>query len=137
MPIGANVSPKIGNANVAGKMSRCAFSALVRNSSFSALMVTITKMSGTDSIVEAIATWTNELGEPLEVVSDSAEGVVKKTYTIYPGRSLSVTYVSKKNASVSQVNTGGFSGKFEVDIAYRDSNGTMRSIGILRKDVQV
>jgi hypothetical protein len=137
MPIGANVSPKIGNNMVSGKMSRCAFSALVRNSSFSALMVTVTGMSGTDSIVEAIAAWTNEPGEPQETVSDSAGGVVGKTYTIYPGRSLSVTYVSEKNAQVSQVSTGGFSGKFAVAIAYRSPDGTTRSIGVLRKDVQV
>lgn len=137
MPIGANVSPKIGNNKVSGKMSRCAFSALVRNSSFSALTVTVTGMSGTDSIVEAIATWTNEPGEPQEVISDSAGGVVGKKYTIYPGRSLSITYVSEKNAKVSQVITGGFSGKFAVDIAYRAPDGTTRSIGSLRKDVQV
>lgn len=137
MPIGANVSPKIGNKKVSGKMSRCAFSALVRNSSFSVLMVTVTGMSGTDSIVEAIATWTNEPGEPQEVVSDSAGGVVGNTYTIYPGRSLSITYVSEKNANVSQVVTGGFSGKFAVAIAYMAPDGTARSIGSLRKDVQV
>lgn len=63
--------------------------------------------------------------------------MVGKTYTIYPGRSLSITYVSEKNANVSRVSTGGFSGKFAVSIAYRAPDGTTRTIGSLRKDVQV
>lgn len=137
MPIGAKVSPSINNSNVKGKMSRCAFTAFVRNSSYSAIMVKVVTLSGTDSVVEATASWASEPGDPLEQTSDSASGVLGQTYTIYPGRSLAVTYISEKNAQVSRVSTGGFSGKFAVDLSYSAPGGLMRPLGRLRKDVQV
>lgn len=129
MPIGSKVSPNISNKDVTGNMSRCAFTAIVRNSSYFAVTASIVTMSGSDSVVEATAAWSNETGDPLSNTGDSALG---GSYTIYPGRSLTVTFVTEKDAKVSKVSTGGFTGKFAVDLS-----SSFGSLGRLRKDVSV
>lgn len=130
MPIGAKVSPNLSGSKVTGNMSRCAFTAIVRNSSYFPVTASISTMSGTDSVVEATAVWSGESGDPLSNTKDSA--LTGSSFTIYPGRSLSVTFISEKSKMTSQVSTGGFAGKFAVDLSY-----SAGSLGRLRKDVSV
>lgn len=136
MPIGSKVSPNLKTANVTGNMSRCSFTAMVRNSSFFPVNVRIATMFGSDSVVEATAAWSTESGDPRSKTSDSAAGIMGADYVIQPGRSLSVTFISEKGQMVSKVSTGGFSGKFAVDVSY-SSGGSSRSLGRLRKDISV
>ena len=41
MPVGANLSPKLSETKVKGKMGRCAFTAILRNSSYSVITATV------------------------------------------------------------------------------------------------
>ena len=137
MPIGKNLSPKISNAYVMGNMSRCAFTAIVRNSSYFEVLATITSMSGTDSIVEASASWSDETGAPISVTGDSSSKVSGRSFSIFPGRSLVVTYVSIKNNKVNSVITGGFRSSIYVDLSYRNADGGISYLGRISKAVAV
>ena len=132
MPAGSNLGPKLSGTGVSGKMNRCAFTAVVRNASFYYVNATIGTMSGTDSIVEASATWSSEDGSPKTTSSNSAGGISGSTFTIYPGRSLVVTFVSVKNSMVGSVVTGGYTGSISVGLS-----GPNGSIGNLSKTVSV
>lgn len=135
MPIGGNLSPKIKNTRVSGRMSRCAFTAVVRNASYFEILATVGSMSGTDSIVESSASWSLEDGTPQSSVSDSS--LSGRTFSIFPGRSLVLTFVSMKSERVSSVLTGGFSGSVSVNMSYRDANGTVKRLGTISRTVEV
>ena len=137
VPIGRNLSPKISNSAVSGQMSRCAFSATVTNNSCFAIVVKVAALSGTDTIAEASASWSDEDGAPLTQSGDSASSVVGRQFAIYPGRSLAITFVSKKKARVSTVSTGGFKGEILVDLSYANQDGEMVDLGSLSKSVEV
>lgn len=136
MPIGGKISPKIKSPNVTGKMSRCAFTAIICNSSFFDVVAAINSISGSDSIIEASAAWSDANGDPLSKSGDSASSV-RGSYVIYPGRSLVVTFVSVKNGKTGSVTTGGYSGSISVGFSYKTKNGSTRSLGTLQKRVSV
>ena len=135
MPVGRNLSPKIGNQMVKGKMSRCAYTVVVRNSSFFEIIAKPTRLSGTNKIVESSASWSDEQGHPLSKTGDSALAVVDVAFSIYPGRSLVITYISSKSEKVSSVVTGGFSGSAFVDLSYRKPDGSIAYLGRISKSV--
>lgn len=136
MPVGGNLSPKLSGSNVKGKMDRCAFTAVVRNASFAEIDVKVNAMSGTDSIIEASASWSSEDGTPKSKTGDSSGAIVGSTFTLYQGRSLVITFVSVKNGMVTSVGTGGFTGSMSVGLSYRQ-NGKSGSLGTLKKTVSV
>ena len=137
MPIGKNVSPDISNSGVTGKMSRCAFTAILRNSSYFEILARITSMSGTNSVVEASVSWSSESGAPMSVTRDSSSGIVGRTFSVFPGRSLVVTYISTKGDKVNSVVTGGFRGSIYVDLSYRNSDGAVAYLGRISRIAEV
>ena len=110
MPIGKNVSPNLVGNDVIGKMSRCVFTATLRNNSYFTVNARVNSMSGTNVIVEASASWSDASGNPKSKTGDNAGSISGSSYSIYPGRSLVVTFVSVKNMMVGKVKTGGFTG---------------------------
>lgn len=136
MPIGEKLSPKIRNTRVKGKMSRCAFTAIICNSSFFTVNASLNSLTGTDSIVEVVASWSDIVGNPLSTVGNSVTSVLGK-YTIYPGRSLVVNFISVKNDMSGSVSTGGYSGTISVGLSYIANDGSTRSLGSLQKTVSV
>lgn len=135
MPIGKNVSPNLSADTVVGRMSRCAYTAVIRNSSYFEVLARIDSLAGTDSVVESSATWSDDEGKPLSITGDSAAGLVGRTFSIYPGRSLVVTYISRKDAKVKSVVTGGFRGSARVVLSYRDKEGNVLNLGSVSKTI--
>lgn len=134
MPIGRNVSPKLKSGNVKGMMARCAYTVVVRNSSFKCMRIRFSSISGTNSIVESSAAWSDKNGNPLSVTGDSEAEVVGRQFLLYPGRSLVLTYISRKAIKMSSVSTGGFEGKVSASVAY-EWGSTFVSLGSISKSV--
>ena len=132
MPVGSNLGVKLGQTNVKGNMGRCAFTAIVRNSSFSSLSATIYALSGTDEIIEVSASWSDAAGNPESKTSDSTIGIIGQTFTLHPGRSLIVTFIAMRKELVGSVKTGGYSGTISVGLS--SASG---SLGIVKKSVEV
>ena len=136
MPMGKNVGSR-PSGGIAGRMNRCAFSAVVRNSSYATLSATIYSMSGTDEIVEASASWTDESGASKTMPKDSAMAIMGNEFAIPPGKSLAVTFVSVKKRMAGSVSTGGYTGSMSVGLSYASSSGEAKSLGTLSKTVEV
>lgn len=137
MPVGANLSPKLADTKVKGKMGRCAFTAILRNSSYSVINATVYSLAGSDTVVEASASWSDADGIPRSKTGNAAIDIVGKTFSIMPGMSLVVTFVSVKNEMVGAASTGGYKGSISVGISYSTDNGHFGSLGIMRKSVEV
>ena len=137
MPVGANLSPKLAETKVKGKMGRCAFTAILRNSSYSVISATVYSLSGSDTVVEASASWSDADGTPKSKTGNAASDIVGQTFTIMPGMSLVVTFVSVKNEMVGAASTGGYKGSISVGLSYSTENGPSGSLGIMRKSVEV
>ena len=137
MPVGANLSPKLSETKVKGKMGRCAFTATLRNSSYSTIFATVYSLAGSDTIVEASASWADEDGTPKSKSGNAASDIVGQTFTVMPGMSLVVTFVSVKNEMVGAAATGGYTGSISVGLSYSTENGPSGSLGIMRKTVEV
>lgn len=135
MPIGRNVSPKIKSGKVEGKMSRCAYTVVIRNSSFRSIRIVFSSISGTDSVVESSAAWSDKDGDPLSLTGDSGSEIVGRHFVLYPGRSLVLTYISCKAMKMSSVSTGGFEGKVSASVAY-EWEGAFVSLGSISKSVE-
>ena len=137
MPVGANLSPKLAETKVKGKMGRCAFTAILRNSSYSVINATVYSLSGSDTVVEASASWSDADGTPKSKTGNAASDIVGQTFSIMPGMSLVVTFVSVKNEMVGAASTGGYKGSISVGLSYSTENGPSGSLGIMRKSVEV
>lgn len=137
MPIGKNLSPKLSNTSVRGKMARCAFTAMLKNSSYANIYATVLELSGTDSVVEASASWSDEDGSPKSKTGNSAGSIIGSSFTVYPGRSLAVTFISKKSGMVKSVSTGGYSGAISFVLSYSAQEGVSGGLGVLRRSVEV
>lgn len=137
MPVGANLSPKLSETKVKGKMGRCAFTAILRNSSYSVISATVISISGSDSVVEASASWTDENGAPRSKTVNSSSDMVNQKFSVMPGMSLVVTFVSVKDEMVGSASTGGYKGSISVGVSYSTEGGPSGSLGILRKSVEV
>ena len=137
MPVGANLSPKLAETGVKGRMGRCAFTATMRNSSYSVITATVYSLSGSDVVEEVSASWSDENGVPKSKSGNSASDIVGKSFTVMPGMSLVITFVSVKNDMVEEASTGGYSGSISVGLSYSSEGGNSGSLGILRKTVEV
>ena len=137
MPVGANLSPKLSETKVKGKMGRCAFTAILRNSSYSVITATVYSLTGSDSVVEASASWSDEEGVPKSKSGNSASDIIGQSFTVMPGMSLVVAFVSVKNDMVGAASTGGYVGSISVGLSYSTEGGPSGSLGILRKTVEV
>lgn len=137
MPVGANLSPKLAETKVKGKMGRCAFTAILRNSSYSVISATVYSLAGSDTVVEASASWSDADGTPRSKTGNAASDIVGQTFSIMPGMSLVVTFVSVKNEMVGAASTGGYRGSISVGLSYSTENGPSGSLGIMRKSVEV
>lgn len=137
MPVGANLSPKLAETKVKGKMGRCAFTAILRNSSYSVISATVYSLAGSDTVVEASASWSDADGTPKSKTGNAASDIVGQTFSIMPGMSLVVTFVSVKNEMVGAASTGGYKGSISVGLSYSTENGPSGSLGIMRKSVEV
>lgn len=137
MPVGANLSPKLAETKVKGKMGRCAFTAILRNSSYSVINATVYSLAGSDTVVEASASWSDADGTPRSKTGNAATDIVGQTFSIMPGMSLVVTFVSVKNEMVGAASTGGYKGSISVGLSYSTENGPSGSLGIMRKSVEV
>ena len=137
MPVGANLSPKLAETKVKGKMGRCAFTAILRNSSYSVINATVYSLAGSDTVVEASASWSDADGTPKSKTGNAASDIVGQTFSIMPGMSLVVTFVSVKNEMVGAASTGGYKGSISVGLSYSTENGPSGSLGIMRKSVEV
>lgn len=131
-PSGRNLSPKLSGGNVKGNMERCAFTAVLRNASYFKVKATIGSMWGTDNVVEASVSWSDETGRQLTKNGDSANAIIGSAFTVLPGRSLVVSFVSAKASMVSSVTTGGFTGHISVGLSTPEG-----SLGTLSKSVSV
>ena len=137
MPIGKNVSPKVSGGNVSGLMSRCAFTSILRNSSYATIIASVYSINGSDSVVEASASWADVDGVQNSLSCDSANGICGRQYRIGPGHSLVLAYVSRKGSRVSSVSTGGYSGSVSIGLKYETASGKTGSLGVLNKSVEV
>lgn len=137
MPVGANLSPKLAETGVKGRMERCAFTATLRNSSYSVITATVYSLSGSDVIAEVSASWSDENEVPKSKSGNSASDIVGRSFTIMPGMSLVVAFVSVKNEMVESASTGGYSGSISVGLSYSSEGGHSGSLGILSKTVRV
>lgn len=137
MPIGRNLSPNIAGSGVKGKMSRCAFSAVIRNSSYAIIRASVHSISGTNSVVEISASYSDEAGKPKSISVDSAQGIIGKTLVILPGRSAVITFISSKDAMSGNAQTGGYHGEISVGISYNTREGRSGSLGTLSKEIDV
>lgn len=137
MPVGANLSPKLAETGVKGRMGRCAFTATMRNSSYSVITATVYSLSGSDVVEEVSASWSDENGVPKSKSGNSASYIVGKSFTVMPGMSLVITFVSVKNDMVEEASTGGYSGSISVGLSYSSEGGNSGSLGILRRTVEV
>ena len=137
MPVGANLSPKLAETKVKGKMGRCAFTAILRNSSYSVINATVYSLAGSDTVVEASASWSDADGTPRSKTGNAASDIIGQTFSIMPGMSLVVTFVSVKNEMVGAASTGGYKGSISVGLSYSTENGPSGSLGIMRKSVEV
>ena len=137
MPVGSNLSPKLSSTRVRGRMSRCAFTATIRNSSYFKVDATIYTLSGTDTIVEASVSWSDDEGTPKTTTSASSSGIVGSTFRIGPGRSAVVTFISVKDGYSGTAEQTGYTGSISVGISYLDGDGTSHSLGVLSKTVEV
>ena len=137
MPVGANLSPKLAETGVKGRMGRCAFTATIRNSSYSVVTATVYSLAGSDVVAEVSASWSDENGVPKSKSGNSASDMVGQSFTIMPGMSLVIAFVSVKNDMVGAASTGGYSGTISVGLSYSSEGGRSGSLGILRKTVEV
>jgi hypothetical protein len=137
MPVGANLSPKLDETGVKGRMGRCAFTATLRNSSYSVITATVYSLEGSDVVAEVSVSWSDENGIPKSKSGNSASDIVGKSFTIMPGMSLVIAFVSVKNDMVGSASTGGYSGSISVGLSYSSEGGRSGSLGILRKTVEV
>lgn len=131
MPIGSRLSPKIDNEKVKGRMDRCVFTATVSNSSYFTVSAAVRSIVSSGFIAEASAAWSGADGSPLSKTGDSS-GAVSGSYSIYPGRSLVLTFVAVRGDMVNRVVTGGHTGSITVNLSW---NGTQ--LGVLSKSVSV
>lgn len=137
MPVGANLSPKLAETGVKGRMGRCAFTATLRNSSYSVVTATVYSLAGSDVVAEVSASWSDENGVPKSKSGNSASDLVGQSFTVMPGMSLVIAFVSVKNDMVGAASTGGYSGSISVGLSYSSEGGRSGSLGILRKTVEV
>lgn len=137
MPVGANLSPKLAETGVKGRMGRCAFTATLRNSSYSVVTATVYSLAGSDVVAEVSASWSDENGVPKSKSGNSASDMVGQSFTVMPGMSLVIAFVSVKNDMVGAASTGGYSGSISVGLSYSSEGGRSGSLGILRKTVEV
>ena len=137
MPIGRNVGSKV-SGEVSGKMNRCAYTAMVRNSSYATVLIYVAILKATDDIVEASVSWTDEEGVQKTTSGDSERAIVNKWFEMLPGRSVAITFVSAKKAMVGSVSTGGYKGEMTMVAAYIDQKGETKQIkGLIQRSVEV
>lgn len=137
MRTGVNLGSNLSDTGVTGKMGRCAFSAVLRNSAYFPVKPRITFMYGTDEIVEFSAAWSDEEGEPLSMTGDSISGILSREFIIYPGRSLVVNFVSVKSQMVAQPDNGKYKGTIWFTVTYDRPEGGTMLLGDLKKTVEV
>lgn len=135
-PSGKYLGPRLSESKVRGRMGRCAFTAVIRNSSYFNIRAQIMSMYGSDTIAEASASWTDENGASCSRAVDTS--LSGSTFTVLPGRSLVVTFVSVKNAMVGAAGADmGFTGSISAAISYKGSSGAWSGLGTLTKSVGV
>ena len=137
MPVGSNLGSNLSNTEIAGKMNRCSFTSILRNSSYVPIQATIYTLKGSDSVVVASATWTDADGNPKAETVNSGESLIGKTFDIYQGRSLFILYISKRNDYVSNPATNGYKGAISIGVSYKNEAGESISVGIFKKEVEV
>lgn len=136
MPIGANLSPKMTSGKVKGKLNRCAFTATLKNTALFKIYATVSSLSSNGTVVEAATSWSTQSGTQNSRAADSASEIKGRTYAIYPGRSMSVTFVSVKKdmvSSVKKMKTGNHKGKISFSISNASGHlGTIsRTVSVL------
>ena len=134
VPVGKNVGSKLSGSGVSGNMQRCAFTAILRNSSYATITASVFSISGTDTVIEASAAWADQDGNQKSLTKDSA---FWPTISLAPGHALAITYVSRKNAKVKKATTGGYVGKVSIGVTYRTESGKTGNLGTLEKSVKV
>lgn len=137
MPIGENLSPKLGGTGVKGKMGRCAFTAIVRNLSFAGINVKIASMTGTNTIIDAVAAWSKADGSALTSKSKARTGLAGSTFYLYPGRSLVVNFVSVSDEMVGAVGSSTYRGSISVNLSYEGIYGGSGTLGTVTRNVEV
>lgn len=136
MPAGNRLGPQLENTDVRGLMGRCAFTAILRNSSYAVLDASVYSIAGTDDVVEVSASWIED-GVPKTRTGDSAGAITGLTFPVRPGQSLALTFVSKRRSMVGSVTTGGYQGSVSIGLSYTTLSGEKGSLGILKKSVEV
>lgn len=134
-PLVGKAGSDLSGTGITGRMMRCAFSAVVRNTSAARILATVNTMSGTDTIVEASAAWSAEDGSPLSRTGDAKGAVVGSTFEIFPGRSLAISFVSVKDELSERVVRSAFSGSVSVGLSYRNGD-SYGSLGTLSRTVE-
>jgi hypothetical protein len=137
MPYGANLASNIYGEGVKGRMQRCTFTAVLRNMSYFVVKANLYKLYGTDTVEEATISWTDALGDPKSVTVNVGSRLFGRTFDIYPGRSITLSYVSVKNDPVRKVITGGYSGTVAFGLSYVSENGSIIGLGNISKTVEV
>ena len=130
MPIGKHVSPKLKGTLVKGRMDRCSFTAVVRNGSYFTLTANVSSMSSSGNIVEVTAAWSSEGGVQKSKAWDKS--FTGGNFSIAPGCSLIISFISVKSDKVAEVGVYSFSGSISVSLR---SGGS--SLGTLRRSVSI
>ena len=123
MPVGGMLSPRLGTTDVRGRMSRCAFTAVLANKSQYDMTAWIETLGGTDDVVEVSATWTDENDAQHAMSADRTADILGYQMHVGPGRSLVVNFVSRKRAKVKEVSTNtGYTGYIHMGGLFRDAD---------------
>ena len=136
MPAGGRLGPQLAGTRIRGQMGRCAFTAILRNSSYAVLDASVYSIAGTDDVVEASASWIED-GAPRTMTGDSAGAITGRTFPVRPGQSLALTFVSRSRSMVGSVTTGGYSGSVSIGLSYTTLSGERGSLGTISRSVEV
>lgn len=129
MPIGKHVSPKLKGTYVSGRMDRCSFTAVIRNGSYFVVTANVSSMSSSGSIVEASAAWSPDGMTQKSKTWDKA--FTGGGFSVAPGCSLIISFISVKSKKVNEVGTYSFSGSMSVSFRSGSGLGTLsRSVSI-------
>lgn len=136
-PLGVNLGSRLLNYGIKGRMNRCAFCVEVQNQSYFEILATVNSLRGSDKVVLVEANWSDSENNPLTKVADSASDITGETFTIYPGRALTIHFNSTKNEMVSEIQTGGYTGSASIGLSYKTESGSVRSLGTVDRTVEV
>ena len=112
---------QIGGGGVAGRMSRCGYSATVRNDSFVDVTISVDSISSNGSIFQQTISYMNG-GTPVVLQSTLGQRVL-----LNPGKSLLISYFVRSDGYAPRSSRSGFSSTVKISAYHGDELITSKS----------